>query len=360
MAEDFKATLASYQQAIDRDIAVYATHVHKTTLALYGKHPTAVTDAFLDMLARGGKRLRGSLVMTGYYLLGGTDHQMIVRAATAIEMVHAHLLILDDVFDRSDLRRGKPTAHKILESYHQSQGMHGSAAHTGTSLAINAASLGVNAAQMLIAGLQADPELRSKALGIISHAVMTTAHGQTQDYVQEALGTATREDVEHVMEWKTAYYTILNPLCVGMVLAGADCHDTDAIRAYALHAGAAFQITDDILGVFGDEQAMGKDPLSDIREGKQTLLTTHALEYADTQAKAFLKRCLGNNELSVADFKACQKILKQSGALAFAKSEVDKHTAAALTALQHAPTHWKTVQVTFLKEHVKSFANRAA
>jgi geranylgeranyl diphosphate synthase type I len=350
--------LQSYKRRINADIEAYTAHVKKVTPEQYGQYPAVVTDAFFDMLSRGGKRLRGALVIAAYEMLGGNDERMIVRAATALEMIHAHLLIIDDIQDRSSTRRGKPTIHEMLKAYHEQQKFTGDAAHTGISLALNAAWMGGWAAQMLIAGLDADAELRSKAAGIIAHAVVTTAHGQTLDIVQELTGEPSLETIEQTMEWKTAYYTILNPLCVGMVLAGAGCEDTDAIRGYALHTGKAFQITDDVIGMFGSEQQTGKSVMDDMREGKQTLLTAYAFTHASKADQSFLKACLGNAELSAADFAACQQILKTCGALQYAEGEAQRHVSAALVSLDNAPARWNKTHVTFLRELAESLLQR--
>src|SRR5690349_20442591 len=133
------AQLTEYKTHIDTDIGVYAAHVRRTTADQYGMYPAIVTNAFLDVLERGGKRLRGALVIAGYQMCGGSDMAMIVRAATAIEMIHTHLLIIDDIQDKSSVRRGRPTVHEILKTYHQKQGFSGDSRHTGTSLGINAA-----------------------------------------------------------------------------------------------------------------------------------------------------------------------------------------------------------------------------
>lgn len=353
-----KEQLETYRRLIDADIRTYAVHVHETTSEQYGKYPTVVTDTFLDMLERGGKRMRGALVMAGYEMCGGSDRQMIVRAATAIEMVHAHLLIIDDVQDRSALRRGKSTVHETLKTYHEKHHWKGDAVHTGYSLALNAALAGGHAAQMLIAGLNVDPELRSRAMGIIAHAILTTAHGQTLDFVQELTGEASVQSIEQTMEWKTAYYSILNPLCVGMVLAGAGCEDTDAIRDYALHTGKAFQITDDIIGVFGTDAQTGKSVMDDIREGKRTLLTVHASMHAAPDQIALLQRCLGDKNLSKTDFAACRQVLRDCGALEYAEQVAQQHVAAALAALDAADRPWQAEQMAFLRDLVQSLLKR--
>lgn len=345
----FSGQLAGYKTAIDADIAVYAAHVRQTTLQQYGEHAAAVTDAYLSMLSNGGKRLRGALVMVGYEMCGGTDATMITRAATALEMIHAYILTIDDIQDRSTLRRGRPTVHKQLTNYHHDRHLKGDAAHAGISLALNAALTGAHAAQMLLAGLSVDAERKVKVLGIVNHTMIVTAHGQTTDIMNELLPKVESDDVRHALEWKTAHYTMLNPLCVGMVLAGAGCEDTNAIRDYALQTGRAFQITDDIMGLFGTDEQTGKGTLDDIREGKQTMLTMYALEHATSDDKAFLQRCLGNPALTKTEFVRIQQIIRATGALDYAQQEAQQAVQAALSALQLHAHRWPTEQVMFLQ-----------
>jgi len=356
--KEIAAGLSAYRTAIDDDIAAYAGHVRTFTAEQYGEYGAAVTGAFLDMLERGGKRLRGSLVMVGYEMLGGRDRTMIVRAATAVEMIHTYWLVIDDIQDRSALRRGKPTVHKMLASYLSDKHMKGDVEHGGISLALNAAVAGGHAAQMLIAGLNVEADLRSKAMGIVSQAAMVTGYGQTYDIMNELTNDVSRADIERTLEWKTSFYTFLNPLCVGMVLAGAGCEDTDAIRAYALPAGKAFQITDDIMGVFGHDEISGKSSMDDLREGKQTLLTYHALAHASPKDRAFLRDCLGNQQLTAADAKRCRGVIQTSGALDFAKSEAEKYVAEALRALDTTPVTWAPAHVELLRAVVKALPDR--
>ncbi|MGH7158266.1 MAG: polyprenyl synthetase family protein [Candidatus Saccharimonadales bacterium] len=244
---NFGAQLGAYKSAIDADIAVYAAHVRRVTAEQYGEHPSCVTNEYLGLLERGGKRIRGALTIAGYEMLGGRDMQMITRAATAMEMLHAAMLIIDDIQDQDVVRRGKPAAHVALAEYHKKLKMKGSPAVTGVSLALNASLAGSHAAQMLLAGLSADPQLKVNVLGIVNHTIMQTLHGQTYDVINAGLEHPEPEDLARATEWKSAHYTFLNPLCVGMVLAGAGCEDTDAIRDYALNTGIAFQLADDLM-----------------------------------------------------------------------------------------------------------------
>lgn len=298
---DFAARLSDYKQAIDADIAQYAAHVRAVTRHEYGEYSAAVTEAYLRLLEGDGKRIRGALVMVGYEMLGGQDRTMILRAATALELVHAALLAIDDIQDEDDYRRGQPAVHKQLRDYHEKLQLKGDSGYVGISLGINAALGGLFAAQTLLAGLSVPDELRVKAVGIVSHTIITTLHGQTNDIVNAHKAKPDQAVQFKIMEWKSANYTFLNPLCVGMVLAGAGCEDTDAIRDYALHTGIAFQLVDDILD--------GDRPESDVAEKRR-------------QAVA--------------------------------------HTQQALDALEDANRPWDEVGVAFLRDLAKGLLGRAA
>lgn len=270
---DFAAQLRSYQQAINDDIARYVAHVKTVTKQQYGEYPATVTNQYLDLLTRGGKRIRGALVMCGYEMLGGKDKTMITRAATALEMLHASLLIIDDIQDHDIERRGKPAAHVALAQYHKKLKMSGDPNATGISLALNASLTGSHAMQVLLAGLEVDPELKIKVIGIVNNTIILTLHGQTYDIINAGLKAPKPEDTARATEWKSAHYTFLNPLCVGMVLAGAGCEDTNAIRDYALNTGIAFQLADDIMD-------------GDIPQGKITAVRKQAQRCSQTAQDA--------------------------------------------------------------------------
>jgi len=345
----FKAKLQEYKDLLDADIELHSKHIQATTLKQYGASARLITDAYLDILARGGKRIRGALVMLGYEMSGGTNREMILQAARAIEMVHAYLLIMDDIQDRSLTRRGGPTVPVMLASHHRKHHLAGDAGHFGIAMALNAMGIGNHAAQMILANLDAPPQLRLSVLSILNRSIIITAHGQTNDIMNEVIAHVDEAAVERVLEWKTAHYTFLNPLCVGMVLAGADCESTDAITDYAIHAGKAFQITDDILGTFGSEFESGKSPMDDMREGKRTLLTTYALEHAKTADKNFLVHMLGNSNITPAEFERCKDIIVDSGALKHAQSRADSHISQALASLEQQTGRWSEEGLQFMR-----------
>jgi geranylgeranyl pyrophosphate synthase len=319
-----------------------------------------VTDVFLDILSRGGKRIRGALLIAGYDMAGGTNKAMIMQAATAIEMLHAYMLIVDDIQDRSSLRRGKPAAHRMLTSMHADHGFHGDSDHTGVSLAINAALTGAHMAENILADLDVSAELRLKAIKLVNHTMLVTVNGQTVDITNEVHPAVQIEQIEQVLEWKTANYTVLGPLQTGMLLAGADDAALEAIKSYALAAGKTFQISDDVLGVFGEESKSGKNSMDDVREGKQTLLTFYALQHASPEEAAFLRSMLGNAELTTEDFARCKTIIEQTGSLAHAEERADDYIKQAIEALQKDGHRWKDTDKAFLEGLVQAFGRRTA
>lgn len=348
-----QAILKKHKQAIDADIATYVAHLKASTKEQFGAASELAMDAFCDILTRGGKRLRGALVIEGYTMCGGTNTAMIMQAARAVEMIHAYLLIIDDIQDRSQLRRGGPTAHVRLGKALKDS-------HLGETMATNAALLGNHAAMMILANLDAPAELRSNVLSILNRTLVVTVHGQISDALAPTKPDFSEADVRNVQEWKTATYTILNPLHVGMVLAGADCHATDGVTPYAQALGQAFQISDDIIGTFGDSKQTGKNCDDDIREGKRTLLVVYALKHAKPADKASLLKCLGNAELATKDFARCQDIIRATGALDYARQQVTEYVEQAIASLDGTKQHWSPEGTTFLTSLAHYLLDRIA
>lgn len=350
MKYDFKRALLEYKQLIDADIVLYCEKITQQTSQIYGPSSLLVANAYTDILKRGGKRIRGVLTIVGYEMCGGIDQAMIVQAARAVEMMHAYILIIDDIQDRALLRRGGPSAHKLLQSIHGQQHWHADAAHIGISLGLNAALLGSHGAEMVLANLDADAELRLKAINIMNHTMVVTAHGQTLDIVNEITpDKVSMADIEKVLQWKTAHYSLLNPIHVGMVLAGAPCEDTNAITEYALNAGKAFQITDDLLVVEPNSKS-GKNASDDIREGKQTILTVHALKNASAADADFLRSCQGKQNLSNDEFEKCKDIFISSGAVQHAEKIAEQYIDTARQSLRSHTERWNPLSVSFLDD----------
>lgn len=358
--KQFNTTLTSYKKRLDTAIERFAKQAQKNTLQDYGTNARVALDAFIEILQRGGKRIRGSLVIHAYETLGGEDSDMIDQVALAVEMMHAYILIIDDIQDRSAVRRDGPTAHVLLENYHEKHELAGDASHFGVSIALNAALEGAHAANVLLSKLDIDAEKKLHVIEKLNSTMQTTAHGQTGDIMNEVVATVTQRDIDSVLEWKTARYTILNPLQIGMILAGADETQLRQIETFSLRAGRLFQITDDIIGTFGSEFETGKSPMDDVREGKRTILTVYALEHADDGNKNFVLSCLGNADLSPASFERYKQILVECGALQYAKECAQIDAEKAEYALEELDASWNESGVEFMRQFIALLKNRKA
>lgn len=356
--EEFVEQLTQYKKKIDTDIAQFCESALEQTHESFGEYPTEAVKAYCSLLSRGGKRIRGALTMNAYFMLGGKDNRVALEAARAIEMLHAYILMVDDIQDRSEVRRGGPTAHVQLRNYHETRHLKDDAQHFGESIAMNGFLFGSHSALNVLADLKIDPKLRLAAIKNVNEHFIATAHGQSLDIFNEVVETADESAVDNVLLWKTAFYTFMNPLQLGAIIAGASVEDLKQLEAYSLNAGRVFQITDDILGIFSEEASSGKSPLDDIKEGKRTLLTVKALELAPKADAYFLEQMLGNKNLTQSEFHQCRAIIEDSGALAYARKQATDSVVNALVALDDFSDSWGSEQVTFLRQLVTFLIDR--
>ncbi len=317
--QDFFGTLLTYQAAIDKDIAMYCKHLEDQVGSAYGQYPLESVKLFTSILARGGKRLRGALAMHSYYMCGGTNDTVALQAARVMEMLQAYILMMDDIQDRSEIRRGGPTAHIMMRDYHATHHFADGSDHFGISIALCSLGFGFHSAMVELANIEVEPSYLLKAIVSVNQNYVVTGHGQTLDIFNEVVGKVSADSIDQVLEWKTAHYTFICPLHLGALLAGANQHTIDGLSQYGLHAGKVFQITDDIIGVFGEEAEAGKSPLDDIKEGKRTILSAKTIEAAVGKDKDFFMSMLGNQYLTTEDFMRCREIVRSSGALEYAK-----------------------------------------
>ncbi len=354
----FLSSLAKYKLQIDNEIDEYCKALLNETYEGFGDYPAEVVKAYCDILKRGGKRIRGALAITSYKMFGGENLEAAVKAALAVEMLHAYILVVDDVQDRSELRRGGPTGHVALRNYHKKHYLKGDSQHFGESLALNGALIGLHSGLNVIADLDLPDEQKMEAIKNINQNFIVTAHGQSMDIFGEANEITDERTVDQIMLWKTVHYTFLNPLQLGAILAGASEKDIKKLERFSLYAGRAFQITDDILGVFGDEKIAGKSSMDDIREGKRTLLTAKALELSPKSDAYFLEQMLGNSNLTKAEFLQCRSIIEKSGALNYARLQAKNSVVDALAAINRQKDTWGSEQIIFLEQLVKSLIDR--
>jgi geranylgeranyl diphosphate synthase type I len=294
----------------------------------------------LDALLAGGKRLRPAFCYWGWRAAGGEDIEAargIATAAASLELLQASALIHDDVMDASDTRRGQPSAHRRFEAMHREQGWRGGAAPFGEGAAILLGDLCLAwSAEMFDAsGLEEESLRRGRRVFDLMRTEVIC--GQYLDMLESARGAGTVGNALTVVEYKSAKYTIERPLHMGAALAGAGPEVVAALRAYGLPLGIAFQLRDDVLGVFGDPAETGKPAGDDLREGKRTVLVAFTLERATAAQAELVESRLGDPELDSAGVAELRAVIEDTGALAACEEMIERYTEQARTAPQAAP-----------------------
>lgn len=264
--------------------------------------------------SQGGKRLRGALVKLGYELVSPSSTGEILKPAAAFEIFQTAILDHDDIVDLSPLRRGKPTIYKALGGDHYA-----------ISQALTLGDIGFFLATRLIAQSEFPENHKNRALAFFAQAMLETALGQMLD-IELPYHKESREEVDAltIFRLKTARYTVVGPLHLGAILGGAEQKLLDDIEAFGEALGIAFQIQDDILGVFGDEKTLGKSVTSDIEEGKNTLLIIHALENASSQQKKILDKYYGKGKIGNTELEQIKKVFIDTGALEYSKKRAEE------------------------------------
>lgn len=269
----------------------------------------------------GGKRLRAAFVYYTYIMHGGNKLDEILRVCAAIELIHAFFLVEDDFMDEAETRRGYPTIHRTYEEMHEKNDYKKDSHHFGNTIAVNVGIIGDHMALNLVNNANFAPELIIKAMNRLNRQVITTGHGQIHDVLNEVRSELTEQDIINVLHWKTGIYTYDNPIHIGAILAGANDSELKDLSRYAVPGGVAFQIQDDILGSFGDESKTGKSASSDIKEGKQTLLTFKAYDEGTEEDRQVLDEVLGDMDATDEDIDSVREIFLRTGALEYSKAK---------------------------------------
>jgi geranylgeranyl diphosphate synthase type I len=328
------------------DAAGLRPRVDKALAAFLGEQRTRITaidpalaemsDALEEFVLGGGKRLRPAFAYWGYRGAGGADSDQVVAAVAALELVQASALIHDDLMDRSDTRRGEPSMHRRFERRHTAAGWRGGSAGFGDSAAVLLGDLAlVWSDELLHASGVGSAEL-VRARPVFDEMRTEVTVGQFLDVLTQATADTSLERAGKVARFKSAKYTVERPLLLGAAIAGASPATQAAYSAFGLPLGEAFQLRDDVLGVFGDPAQTGKPAGDDLREGKRTYLVAAAFAALDDDRRATLDRGLGDQGLDDAGVAALRTIIRDSGALTATERRIDELMTAALTALDAA------------------------
>ncbi|WKN50062.1 polyprenyl synthetase family protein [Nocardioides sp. Arc9.136] len=285
---------------------------------------------------RGGKRFRASFCWWGHLAIApAADEDALVRACAALELLHASALVHDDLMDASDTRRGRPATHRQLEAEHRAAGWTGDPEQYGAAAAILLGDMLLSWADELLRRCGLPLAQVAPALEVFDLCRSEVVAGQFLDVSVQARGRADVGTAMTVLRYKSAKYSIERPLHIGAALAGADAAALDALSAFGLPLGEAFQLRDDLLGVFGDPATTGKPAGDDLVEGKRTVLVALALDAAPPADAALLDRSLGT-ALSEADVDRLRGIIDASGARAQVEAVIEQLSDLAVAALDRA------------------------
>ena len=297
-------------------------------------HPSLVplTDE-LRTFSAGGKRIRPALLLLGFEAAGGRRLEAVEGPALALELLHTCALLHDDVIDQAPARRGRPSVHEAFASRHAEQGWQGDADAYGRAVAILLGDLAfVHADELFLAAKVPDQALLAafRRFTLLREEVMA---GQALDLHAATVGSTDRELALRVATLKSGRYSVARPLEIGAVLAGADDELLAGLHAFGDPLGRAFQLADDLLGVFGDAAATGKSASSDLAEGKRTLLIAEAWARLDADGRARLEAGLGRSDLDDAAAEGLRALLVDCGARAATEQEIERSSNAARVAL---------------------------
>jgi len=325
--KDLKSYIANIKKNVDEVLqAIYATKISEAG-QISSEYKKLVAQTAKQTIS-GGKRLRPALAVLGYNIAGGTNQDKIIKASAALEIFHSYLLIHDDIMDRDDRRHGV-----LNVTGHYKRALKGKLAekdipHAADSFAILAGDInsGLTFESLIAANFQAEKTLL--AMRRVTQAVFEVAAGQHLDIIGSFNKKLSEKEILAIARHKTADYSIILPLQFGAILAGAKPDLLESMKNFGQPLGISYQIADDLLGVFGNNKSIGKPVLTDLQEGKQTILMHYGMKLASIDDKKTLLEIFGNPNASLKDLSKVKKILENSGAKAktqiLAKDYVNK------------------------------------
>ncbi|PUA80576.1 polyprenyl synthetase family protein [Nocardioides currus] len=346
---------AAFREAVQQALDAFLDEQRARLTALGPDAARLLAEARTSVT--GGKRFRAAFCYWGYraYRPGHADDDLLVRACAALELLHASALVHDDLMDASDTRRGRPSTHRGFEAEHQQAGWTGDPEQYGAAAALLLGDLLLGWAGDMLRHCGLAREQVDAAMSVFQLCRTEVIAGQFLDVSVQARAHADVDTAMTVLRYKSAKYSIERPLEIGAALAGATARQVEELGGFGLPLGEAFQLRDDLLGVFGDPTATGKPAGDDLVEGKRTVLVAKALaalDGDDADART-LDSSLGT-PLDEAAVTRLREIIDASGAhqqveeligsladravAALDEASVDEHARVVLTQLASAAT----------------------
>jgi geranylgeranyl diphosphate synthase type I len=340
VATEVKQRIENVRAEIRSELADYLAG-QRSYLTSIASELVPVCDALDEFLLDSGKRLRPLFAYSGLIASGARPSREIIRAISSLELLQACALIHDDLMDRSDTRRGKPAIHRHFENLHQSTAMNGLATQFGEAAAVLLGDLALVWSDQMLnsSGIPTDSLLAAQR--IHDEMRVELMAGQYLDVREAGESSYSAERSLRIARYKSGKYTIERPLHIGAVIGSPTNHDTllSALSRYGLPLGEAFQLRDDLLGIFGDPAVTGKPAGDDLREGKRTVLIAMTLEALDEAGRSELLAHLGQPEISPAKIEELRALITSSGAVEKVENLIEKLTNESLTAIEDPSIH---------------------
>ncbi len=274
-----------------------------------------------DFVLRLGKRIRPLLFVIGYLGFSKKIAANLYTSALGIELLHDFMLVHDDIIDKSDTRRGKPSMHAML-NYHLKR--YKKIKFNGQDLSIALGDIMYAMAINAFLSINENMERKERALRKFIDTAVYTGCGEFIELINGAkpIEKITKDSIYKIYDYKTAHYTFSTPLATGAILAGAPQAQIDKLFSFGIYLGRAFQIKDDIIGMFEAESKIGKSTLTDLQEGKKTILIWYAYDNSSKKNQSAIKGIFAKEKVTNKDLLKIRGIVRESGALDYAKKEV--------------------------------------
>jgi geranylgeranyl diphosphate synthase type I len=331
-----KTALSSVRSAVEEELSIFlnreAAYLNSISTEL-----SPVTDALTAFLLDSGKRLRPLFAYAGFAAAGGSLEKPVVRAMAALELLQACALIHDDLMDGSDTRRGKPSIHRHFETIHVREELDGFAPQYGLSAAVLLGDLALVWSDQMLNSAGLTTEQFARVFPYYNEMRVELMAGQFLDIHEQTQKTTIVDRSMKIARYKSGKYTIERPLHLGAAMTSSPSPEIfAALSAYGLPLGEAFQLRDDLLGVFGDPSVTGKPAGDDLREGKRTVLIAMTNDRQSEAQREIARKYFGNPDLDTQGVELLREIIESTGARAELEATIERLTNEALTAAQSA------------------------
>ena len=304
---------------IEQELASYIRSINK--LYSLNKISPLLSDSINNFISRKGKRVRPLLFAVGYLGFAKKAAPGLYRSAVSLELLHDFMLVHDDIIDKSATRRGKPSMHEMLNRHLVN---YKNIKFDGQDLTIVAGDVMYAMALEAFLSIKEDMNRKELALKKLIEAALYTGSGEFIEllYGAKKIDEITKDDIYRIYDLKTANYTFATPLSMGATLGGADKKQIKALFDFGIYLGRAFQIKDDIIGLFGKERKIGKSNLTDLQEAKKTILIWYAYNKSGRKDKSAIKKIFAKIDVNKNDLINMRKIVLNSGTLDYAEREI--------------------------------------